>query len=70
MTGPGTSLLAYSLFSNPAMSINWGQTIGANTVIGTGTGVQQSLTVYGQIPAGQVVNPGSYTDTITATVTY
>jgi len=27
-------------------------------------------TVYGQVAAGQYVAPGSYTDTITATVTY
>jgi spore coat protein U-like protein len=40
-------------------------------VAGTGTGVVHSLTVYGQIPAGQsVTTTGSYTDTITATVTY
>jgi spore coat protein U-like protein len=39
-------------------------------VTGTGNGAIQALTVYGQTPAGQYVSPGSYTDTITATITY
>jgi spore coat protein U-like protein len=70
MTGVGGALLHYSLFSNSAMSINWGKTVGSDTVTGTGNGLSQALTVYGRIPAGQSVNPGSYTDTITATLTY
>src|SRR5271156_6695972 len=36
----------------------------------TGTGIQQDFTVYGDIPAGQIVPPDSYTDSITATVSY
>lgn len=70
MTGPASTLLGYKLFSNSARTINWGNTVGADTVAGSGTGLAQSLTVYGQIPAGQYVKPGSYTDTITATITY
>jgi spore coat protein U-like protein len=52
------------------MSTNWGNTVGTDTVAGTGNGAAQALTVYGQIAAGLYVTPGSYTDTITATVTY
>ncbi|MFZ0747425.1 MAG: spore coat protein U domain-containing protein [Terracidiphilus sp.] len=70
MSGPSAALLNYKLFSNSGYSTNWGNTVGTDTVAGTGTGTAQSLTVYGQIPAGQWVRPGSYTDTITATVTY
>jgi spore coat protein U-like protein len=71
MTGPSSALLAYSLFSNSARSINWGNTIGTDTLSGTGTGVTQSLTVYGQIPAMQTgVVAGSYNDTVTVTLTY
>ncbi len=70
MTGPSSSLLAYSLYSDSARSVNWGQTVGTDTVSGTGNGSAQSLTVYGLLPAAQYVNPGSYTDTITATITY
>lgn len=70
MTGPAATLLSYKLFSNAGYSTNWGNTVGTDTVPGIGTGAVQSLSVYGQIPAGQWIRPGSYTDTITATVTY
>jgi spore coat protein U-like protein len=36
----------------------------------TGSGTAQTLTVYGQVPAGQFVTPGNYADTITVTLTY
>ena len=71
MTGPGSALLNYKLFSNTLLSTNWGNTVGTDTVAGVGTGLLTSLTVYGQVPAGQTGKPpGSYTDTITATITY
>jgi spore coat protein U-like protein len=70
MTGPGSALLGYALFSDSARLVNWGQTIGTDTVTGTGNGSAQALTVYGQLAASQYVAPGAYTDTITATVTY
>jgi spore coat protein U-like protein len=70
MTGIGGAALAYSLYSDAGMSMNWGQTVGVDTVSGTGSGIPQSLAVYGQLPGGQTVVPGSYNDTITATITY
>ena len=48
---------------------NWGNTSGS-WVSGTGSGAAQPLAVYGVLPAGQYVPPGSYTDTIAVTVTY
>jgi spore coat protein U-like protein len=70
MTGPASALLNYAMFSNSTRTTNWGQTVGTDTVTGTGNGAAQALTVYGQVTAGQFVAPGAYTDTITATVTY
>lgn len=70
MTGTASALLGYALFSDPARTVNWGLTIGTNTVTGTGNGAAQPITVYGQVPAAQFVAPGAYADTITATVTY
>jgi spore coat protein U-like protein len=70
MTGPASSLLNYALYSNAGRTTNWGDTVGADTVAGTGTGAAQTLTVYGRLPSGQFNTPGGYTDTITATVTY
>ncbi len=66
----GSYLLPYALYSNSGMTTNWGNTSATNWVSGTGNGTAQPLTVYGQIAAGLYVTPGSYTDTITATVTY
>lgn len=70
MTGPSSNLLNYNLFRDSSRSQNWGNTVGSDTVSGTNKGSTQSLTVYGQIPAGQKVLPGSYADTIIATLTY
>jgi spore coat protein U-like protein len=66
----GSTLLKYKLLQGSYTGSNWGQTIGTDTVTGSGTGLVQNLTVYGQIPAGQSVTQGTYTDTITATITY
>src|SRR5215469_4317123 len=69
MTGPASATLNYSLYQDSAHTINWGQTVGTDTEAGTGNGSAQSLTIYGLLPAAQYPGPGSYTDTITATVT-
>jgi spore coat protein U-like protein len=66
----GANSVAYQLYQNSGRTIVWGNTIGANTVPGTGTGNSQSLTVYGNVPAQTTPPAGSYNDTITVTVTY
>jgi spore coat protein U-like protein len=70
MTGPSSATLNYGLFQDSGYTQNWGNTVGTDTVSGTGNGSAQNLTVYGQVPAGQYVQPGSYSDTITVTVSY
>jgi spore coat protein U-like protein len=66
----GSAQLKYGLFSDSGRRTNWGNTAGTDTVSGTGTATTQTLTVYGQVPAKQSVAQGTYTDTITATLTY
>jgi spore coat protein U-like protein len=69
----GGNKLAYSLYTNAARTTIWGNgTSGNSTVAGTGTGLNTDVTftVYGRIPASQNVPTGTYTDTITITVTY
>jgi spore coat protein U-like protein len=69
--GAGVPTLGYKLCSDgPACATNWGNTAATNWVSKTGTGALQSLTVYGQLPAGTVPAAGNYSDTITATITY
>jgi spore coat protein U-like protein len=62
--------LNYSLFSDSARAVNWGNTVGTDTVAGIGTGSAQTITVYGTIPSNQGNRAGTYADTITVTVTY
>lgn len=70
MTGPSSATLQYAMFRNSGHTLNWGVTVGTDTVSGSGNGAAQPVTVFGQLAAGQSVNPGSYSDTITATVTF
>lgn len=62
--------LNYNLYSNAGRTVIWGNTIGSNTVTGTGNGLAQNLTVYGRIANGTAANTDTYSDTITVTVTY
>ena len=70
MTGADALGLGYSLYRDGARTQNWGDVIGTDTLVGTGNGSAQALTVYGQVPAGEFVGPGGYADTITATITF
>jgi spore coat protein U-like protein len=70
MTGPGSGLPTYSLFSDPLRTLNWSHAVGSDTVPGTGNGAVQALRVYGQTPARQYLVPGFYTNTVIATITY
>lgn len=66
----GANTLPYSLYSDASYTVNWGNTVGTDTVTGTGSGILQNVTVYGRIPAAAAVPAGAYTDTVTVTVTY
>ncbi|MBO1056630.1 MAG: spore coat protein U domain-containing protein [Dolichospermum sp. JUN01] len=67
--GASASYLNYNLYKNSGKTTIWGNSTSTGvTVIGTGT--EESTSVYGEIPAGQSVAAGSYTDDVTATVTY
>jgi len=60
----------YQLYQESARTNRWGNTLGTDTVPGTGTGSSQTLTIYGRIPAVQSVAAGSYSDIVTVTITY
>jgi spore coat protein U-like protein len=76
-TTPGdTDKLQYNLFTTAAFGAVWGDgSPGTQTVPGAGLGVLTSVTetVYGQLldsVANQNASPGTYTDTISVTVTF
>jgi spore coat protein U-like protein len=66
----GANNLNYQLYSDSARSTIWGNTPGTDTVTGVGTGLQVNHTVFGAVPAAQVVPAGDYADTITVRVFY
>ena len=60
----------YTLYSNSGRTTVWGNTVGTDTQAATGNGSAQSYTVYGRVPSQAAPAPGTYSDTITITVTY
>ena len=62
LSGPGT--LNYGLFNNI------GRTVAFPTTTGSGSGLAQTVTVFGRIPGGQFVPVGNYSDTVNVSVTY
>jgi spore coat protein U-like protein len=66
MTGPATIL--YGIYRDAARTQAWGSTVGT-TMAGNGSGLSQPLTTYGRVPP-QAAAPGTYTDSVIATVTY
>ena len=65
----GGQFVTYELYRNTGRTLRWGNTLGTDTQAGTGTGTAQSQTVFGRV-APQTPNVGSYSDTVTVTVTY
>jgi len=61
----GANTINYNLYTSATRRFVWGDgTAGNYTRTGT------NLTVFGSIPAGQNVTPGSYSDTVVVTVTW
>jgi spore coat protein U-like protein len=69
MTGPGSAQLGYNLYQDSSYAQAWGSS-GAYLMSASGTGLQVPLTVYGAIPASQVVAAGNFTDTINVTISF
>ena len=68
--GLGADTLRYDLFQDAGRTIHWGDRSGTDTRDVLTTGAPQTVNVYGQIPAGQRVRDGTYSDMITVTVTF
>ncbi|OWQ86968.1 hypothetical protein CDN99_19925 [Roseateles aquatilis] len=67
----GSNTLGYQLYLDSGRTTVWGDgTASSSTKSSTGTGSAQSISVYGRIPSLSGVVPGTYTDTVTVTITY
>ncbi len=69
MQGPG-GYVQYELYRDNGRSQRWGNNPGTDTVNGTGNGGNQNRTVYGRVPSQITPSAGTYSDTITVSVTY
>jgi spore coat protein U-like protein len=67
----GGGAVNYQLYVDAGLTTTWGDgTAGTTQATGTGTGNSQVLTVHGVVPAQTTPAPGTYTDTITATISF
>jgi len=67
-SGNTGSTVAFELYMDSGEKTIWGNQQSANTVAGTGAGIAQSITVYGQVPPQATPAPDTYQTTVTATV--
>lgn len=69
MTSEAGDYLVYQVYSDDSRKTVWGNAVPTGVAL-TGTGLPQTLTVYGSIPSAQMVPEGDYSDQIVVTITY
>jgi spore coat protein U-like protein len=62
--------VTYGLYQDASRTVPWGDSVGVNTAAGTGSGLAQTFTVYGRVPAQNTPAPGTYSDTVVMTISY
>jgi spore coat protein U-like protein len=62
--------VTYGLYRDSARAQAWGDSVGTNTAAATGSGLAQTLTVYGRVPMQTTPAPGTYSDTVVVTISY
>ena len=62
--------VTYGLYQDSGRTQVWGDSAGTNTAAGTGSGLAQTFSVYGRVPAQSTPSPGTYVDTVVVTVSY
>lgn len=66
----GGNVLNYNLYTNATRVHVWGDGTGGSRVIAVVRNSHTTLSIFGQIPAGQDVRTGVYTDSIIATINF
>jgi len=66
----GGEFVIYGLYRDAARTLPFGSTLGVDTLAATGSGLAQTVTIHGRVPAQATPSPGLYADTIVATVVY
>jgi spore coat protein U-like protein len=65
-----SATITYGLYQDSGRAVPWGDSVGVNTMAGTGSGLAQTFTVYGRVPAQNTPSPGTYSDTVVLTISY
>ena len=69
--GSGPGVVEYQIYRDPGPANVWGNgTMGTVTRTGTGTGATQSIPIYVRVPAQAPQPEGTYSDRVTATLTF
>jgi len=64
--GATSNYINYNLYSDSGYSVPWATLTGQ-----TGSGSNQTITAYGNVPSAQAIaTPGSYSDMVTVTISY
>lgn len=66
----GTDTLDYQLYTTSGRTAVWGDGSTGTTVTGTGDGTEVTHTVYARIPSQTIQSAGTYTDTVSVTVSW
>ncbi|MGN6480863.1 Csu type fimbrial protein [Luteibacter sp.] len=66
----GGRFVTYELYRDAQRTLRWGSALNTDTQPGTGSGSEQTLTVYGRVPIQSAAVAGTYSDVVTITVTY
>jgi spore coat protein U-like protein len=69
-TGGNTQTVQYELYSDALHTSIWGDSTGGTTVTRTGTGIAETIPVYGMVPAQTIPLADNYSSTETATITF
>ncbi|HEY0973298.1 MAG TPA: spore coat protein U domain-containing protein [Solimonas sp.] len=62
--------VTYELYRDTGRNQRWGNTQNVDTVTATGSGSAQNVTIYGRVAPQATPTAGSYSDTVTVTITY
>jgi spore coat protein U-like protein len=66
----GAEQITYGLYQNSGRTLPWGDSSAGYAASGSGSGLSQTLTVYGRAPAQNTPSAGTYSDTVVVTLSY
>lgn len=66
----GANTMSYNLYTSAGRTVVWGDGSGASQTLAISANSTTTLSIFGQIPAGQDAAVGAYSDSVTAVVNF